>query len=68
MIRAIDASTGIINTVAGILGIPDNFGDGGPAIGAAFGRESPKSIVFDLDGNLLIADSENHRIRTIRYQ
>ena len=72
VIRAIDSSTGIINTVAGVkhyiknYHAPDYFGNGGPAIGAVFGRESPKSIVFDLDGNLLIADSENHAIRKIQ--
>jgi len=38
-------------------------GDGGSALSAAL--NSPHDIAFDRDGNLLIADTFNHRIRRI---
>src|SRR4051812_25611491 len=38
-------------------------GDGGPALAARL--SSPMDLLFDADGNLLIADTFNHRIRKI---
>lgn len=61
-IRRIDRLTGIINTVVG-GGLSTPLGDNGQA-GLA-GLKSPASLVFDLDGSLLIADTGNHRIRKV---
>ena len=53
---------GIISTIAGD-GFYGYSGDNGPAIAARlFG---PSDIVFDAQGNLLFADSNNHCIRKI---
>src|SRR5262245_20600312 len=41
-------------------------GDGGPAVDAAL--HAPHDITFDADGNLLIADTFNHRIRRVDRQ
>ena len=60
-IRRVDATTGIIMTVAG-TGEPGFFGDGGPAIEAGL---DPFRVTLDGDGNLLIGDSGNHRIRRV---
>ena len=38
-------------------------GDGGPAIKANF--KTPASLAFDPEGNLYIADRENHRVRKV---
>ncbi len=59
---------GIVVVVAGKLtsvGNPDSgfSGDGGPA--AAAELNSPHSIAVGSDGNLYIADQENHRVRRI---
>lgn len=59
-IRRVDARTKIISTIGGID--PPN-GDGDLAINATI--IDPFSVVVDKDGNLIIADSENHRIRKI---
>ena len=53
---------GIITTVAG-TGVPGNSGDGGPAIEATLRR--PSGLALDSAGNLLVADTGNHRIRRI---
>jgi sugar lactone lactonase YvrE len=58
----VDASTGIITTVAG-NGIPGYSGDGGPATSASL--SGPSGVVVDATGNLLIADSSNYRIRRV---
>lgn len=60
-IRRVDAS-GIMSTLAG-TGEFGYSGDGGPAIQATWG--GPKAIRCDLDGNLLVVDTENHAIRRI---
>jgi DNA-binding beta-propeller fold protein YncE len=62
IIRQVDAGTGIITTVAG-TGKPGYGGDRGPAIKATF--RQPHSIALDGNGNLLVADIGNHRIRLI---
>jgi sugar lactone lactonase YvrE len=51
---------GIIRTVAG-TGQKGSSGDGGDAKLATF--NGPKHLCFDLEGNVLIADTENHVIR-----
>ncbi len=61
-IRKIEASTGIIDTVAG-TGERGLEGDGGPATSA--GLAEPKGVAVDNQGNILIVDSENHRIRRV---
>jgi sugar lactone lactonase YvrE len=57
----VKATTGRMSAFAGIGG--GTVGDGGPATGAMLSR--PTSIVFDADGNMLIADSSNNRIRRV---
>ena len=61
-IRRVDALTGVINTVAG-NGTPGLSGDGGPAIDACLNE--PKDAVVDRAGNILVADTRNHRIRRV---
>ncbi len=57
-----DAQAGLIITVAG-TGEPGNGGDGGPGTAALLNE--PKNLCFDSEGNLYIADSENHLIRRL---
>ena len=61
VVRRIDAS-GIIATVAG-NGDPGFSGDGGAATEASL--DQPTGLAFDLQGNLLIADSSNHAVRRV---
>jgi hypothetical protein len=63
-IRRVDGN-GIISTVAG-TGSPGYSGDGGPANAAQL--RNPGGITFDQFGNLIFADSGNHRIRRIELQ
>ncbi|MBL8194767.1 MAG: hypothetical protein JNM06_13305, partial [Blastocatellia bacterium] len=62
-IRRVDASTNIISTIAG-NGIRAYLGDGSLATNSSL--NAPKSITFDLMGNLLIADTGNTAIRAIK--
>lgn len=62
VIRRVDATTGRITTVAG-NGEPGFAGDNGPAVQARLQR--PHNLTLDRDGNLLIGDSENQRIRRV---
>ena len=61
-IRRVAAGTGIITTVAG-NGVGDFSGDGGPATSASL--KSPSGATVDAGGNMLIADTFNHRIRRV---
>jgi sugar lactone lactonase YvrE len=61
-LRAVDAATGIITTIAGTTG-RGYSGDGGPALAAVF--DAPKEMAIDRDGSLIIVDTENHAIRRI---
>jgi hypothetical protein len=61
-IRRIDASTGIITTVAG-NGTAVYSGDGGPATNAGLGDS--RQILLDGLGNLFIADAFLNRIRRV---
>ena len=58
-IRKVDAN-GLITTVAG-NGIEGYSGDGGPATQAGF--RFVRGVTVDAEGNLYIADEDNHRIR-----
>ena len=60
-IRRVDPS-GNISTVAG-TGTAGFGGDGGPANAAML--NAPFSVALDSDGNLYIADFDNHRIRRV---
>ena len=63
-IRRVDASTGVITTIAGVAGHPTGFGgDGGPATGGAM--NSPIDLAFGPSGDLYIADFYNCRVRKI---
>ena len=64
-IRKVDATTGIITTIAG-TGQEGFGGDGGPATRAVF--DIPLGIFVDAGGNLFVADRYNHRIRKIDLQ
>jgi sugar lactone lactonase YvrE len=59
---SVDARTGMIRTVVG-SGEAGWSGDGGAAVAARLNES--KAVAFDHDGNLLIADSENHVIRKV---
>ena len=61
-IRKVDATTGIITTVAGI-GAQGFSGDGGPATSAKL--NAPVDVAVDSSGNLFIADANNYRIRKV---
>lgn len=61
-IRRIDVRTGVITTVAG-SGVRGFSGDGGLATRAEFYR--PHVVEIDPDGNLVIGDSFNQRIRRV---
>ncbi|HYH51213.1 MAG TPA: DNRLRE domain-containing protein [Acidimicrobiia bacterium] len=61
-IRRIDAITGIVTTVAG-NGDSGFSGDGGPATSAQI--RYPKGVEIGPDGNLYIADNNNHRVRRV---
>ena len=62
VIRKVDATSGIISTVAG-TGVPGFAGDEGPGVKAQL--RQPHSIVLDRDGTLLICDIGNQRIRRL---
>jgi sugar lactone lactonase YvrE len=61
-VRLIDASTGIITTIAG-NGTGGFSGDGGPATAAEL--NFPTGLAFDKAGNLYIGDQNNKRVRKI---
>ncbi|MDX1979734.1 MAG: hypothetical protein SFV51_05665 [Bryobacteraceae bacterium] len=60
-VRKINAA-GVISTVAG-NGARGFAGDGGPPLSASFNGEF--GIALDAQGNLYIADTDNHRVRKI---
>jgi sugar lactone lactonase YvrE len=61
-IRRVDATSGIIQTLAG-TGVAGFAGDGGPAIGADL--DDPFGVTLDHFGNLFITDTDNNRIRRV---
>jgi len=60
-----DLKTGVIQTFAG-TGDPSWSGDEAMAIAACLNE--PKGLTLDAEGNLFIADSENHVVRKIEKQ
>jgi trimeric autotransporter adhesin len=68
VIREVNASTGIISTVAGQWDVSCHpitaaCGDGGVATSATFAF--PLNIAFDLSGNLYISDWQGYKIRKV---
>jgi hypothetical protein len=63
-IRKIDVTTGVVTTVAG--GRIGAGGDGGDPVKAELDR--PHGCVQDAKGVLIIADSNNHRVRRVGSQ
>ncbi|HVI04639.1 MAG TPA: chitobiase/beta-hexosaminidase C-terminal domain-containing protein [Sphingomicrobium sp.] len=61
-LRKIDASTGIITTIAG-TGTAGHTGDGGPATGAELWW--PYSIAIDASGNIYIGETGDNVVRVI---
>jgi sugar lactone lactonase YvrE len=61
-VRRVDATTGLISTVAGD-GSKTSSGDGGPA--AKAGLVEPNGVALDSRGHLYIADVADHRIRVV---
>jgi NHL repeat len=64
-IRRIEATSGLVTTVAG-MGQAGGGGDGGPAAAAVLKR--PHGACVDEAGNIYIGDSENHRVRFVSIQ
>ena len=62
-IRKVNASTGIISTIAGIYNSIGYSGDGGAATLAKL--HTPSGVFVHSDGTLYIADSGNHCIRKV---
>jgi len=61
-IKKVDGATGIITTVAG-TGSSGDAGDDGPAINARM--DKPRGLWVDESGNILIADTENNRVKKV---
>ena len=61
-LRRVDATTGVITTVAG-TGANGFAGDGGPASAALL--NGPNGVTVDGAGNIFIADTGNQRIRKV---
>ena len=62
VIRKVDASTGVITTVAGD-GNAGDTGDGGPATSASL--NSPTSIAVDSSGNIYVSDDSAGVVRKV---
>lgn len=62
VVREVNASTGIISTIAG-TGVAGYSGDNGPATSAQL--SAPQALAFDSHGDLYIADFSNALIRKI---
>ena len=66
-VQKVDAETGTLSTVAGVIDFDDGTagfsGDGGPAAQGLL--DSPGGVTVDPAGNLYIADTGNHRIRRV---
>src|SRR5262249_43461578 len=52
----------VVVTVAG-TGVSDNTGDGGP--GTAATLYQPRGVAVDSKGNIIVADTQNRRVRRI---
>jgi streptogramin lyase len=62
VIRRVDTTTGIIDTIAG-TGNSGYTGDNGPAVEARL--DKPRGVFVDSSENIYIADTENHVIRKV---
>lgn len=62
-IRRIDLTTSVITTFAG-NGTPAYAGDGGKPTSASL--KNPLGVAVDNQGTVYIADSSNHRVRTVK--
>ncbi len=62
VIRRIDGATGVVTTLAG-NGSPGFAGDRSSGTQVQF--KQPHSVVLDNQGGLLVADTQNHRLRRI---
>ena len=67
LFAALNRKTGIITTVAGILGSFGYSGDGGPPTNAELGGVV-QGFRVDSAGNLYISDTENNAIRAVNMQ
>jgi trimeric autotransporter adhesin len=63
VIRKVDHSTGIINTIVGIPKKAGYNGDGGPATSAEL--QYPQNLTLDAKGNMYIADASNNVVRYV---
>jgi hypothetical protein len=63
VIRKVDATTGIISTIAGIAGSYGYTGDHGLATAATL--NNPKGIAVDTSLNIYISDADNNVIRKV---
>lgn len=63
VVRRIDATTGVITTVAGTPDVPGSLGNNGAATSAQL--SSPVGLAIDSAGNLFIADVGNSAIRRV---
>lgn len=61
-VRRVDRATGVIRSAAG-NGASGFAGDGGNATGSSLAL--PRGLAIDGNGNLLIVDSSNHRLRRV---
>ena len=61
-IKKVDGVTGIITTIAG-TGSSGDAGDDGPAINAQMNK--PRGLWVDEYGNILIADTDNNRVKKV---
>jgi DNA-binding beta-propeller fold protein YncE len=61
-VRKIDASSGVISTVAGVCRYGYD-GDDKPAVKSML--HAPEALVFDAQDNLYISDTMNHRVRRV---
>lgn len=63
-IRKVDSATGIITTHAG-AGTAGNTGDGGVATSAQLNAPGRVLAYDDVDGHIMIADTNNNRVREV---
>jgi len=63
VVRKVDATTGIITTVAGTIGSAGSSGDTGLATSATLNM--PQAVAVDAADNLYIYDGANHRVRKV---
>ncbi len=61
-IKKVDGATGIITTIAG-TGSSGDAGDDGPATSASMNK--PRGLWVDEYGNILIADTDNNRVKKV---